>query len=200
MGHAWHGHVQGAVGLDFDKKTRTFEEKEKVETPKPPPHPSSHVRLKEEHSGSGRDETYWLMQPVYDKEYLESVRPKHKPPETVSCGFLGVVVWYLRARICALWVECLGTSCSRHWIHPQHDADVPAFKNCFPMLILLVDESGRIHSTNELVKIWIIKSNLTTVVCMEVCFWVLWIKLGRVHSDPDSKTPRLYQMKTTLLL
>lgn len=77
--------MQSTVGLEFDKESRTFEKKGKVENPQPPPHPSAHVRLKEQQDGSKENETYWLMQPVYGKEYLESIRPKHKPPETVGC-------------------------------------------------------------------------------------------------------------------
>ena len=28
--------------------------------------------------------TYWLFQPVYKPEYVESIQPKHQPPETVG--------------------------------------------------------------------------------------------------------------------
>ncbi|GMH33133.1 hypothetical protein BSKO_00967 [Bryopsis sp. KO-2023] len=76
--------ASGTVGLDFNESSREFEEKEKVDTPKPPPHPSAHVRHAEEGSKRSADGTYWLMQPVYDKEYLESIRPKHLPPVTMS--------------------------------------------------------------------------------------------------------------------
>lgn len=41
----------------------------------PAPHPSK--------AATDQDASYLLMHPVYSKEYVESVKPKHRPPENV---------------------------------------------------------------------------------------------------------------------
>ena len=52
---------------------------------------------KQEHG----DAEYWLMQPVYSKEYTENVEPRHIKPEKVSsvqsfCSQTCLLFWLLR--------------------------------------------------------------------------------------------------------
>lgn len=45
-----------------------------------------------EENYTANDGSYWLMQPVYDKEYLESIQPKHRRPKSFHdyTGYYGV--------------------------------------------------------------------------------------------------------------
>eukprot|EP00889_Picochlorum_renovo_P000982 jgi/Picre1/28012/NNA_000973.t1 len=50
------------------------------------PHPGMHVETGpegEEKNFTTQDGSYWLMQPVYDKEYLLSITPKHRKPQSI---------------------------------------------------------------------------------------------------------------------
>ncbi|WPT13160.1 Alternative oxidase [Picochlorum sp. SENEW3] len=59
------------------------------------PHPGMHVETGaegEEKNFTTQDGSYWLMQPVYDKEYLLSITPKHRKPQSFHdyTGYYGV--------------------------------------------------------------------------------------------------------------
>ena len=58
------------------------------------PHPgmSSTDDHSTEENYTANDGSYWLMQPVYDKEYLESIKPKHRRPKSFHdyTGYYGV--------------------------------------------------------------------------------------------------------------
>lgn len=62
--------------MKWNEKDQDFQHVKQDTQGKPLSHPSSQRREK-------GDENYFLMQPIYTKDYLESIKPKHLPPETV---------------------------------------------------------------------------------------------------------------------
>lgn len=56
------------------------------------PHPGMQSSMHEGENYTENDGSYWLMQPVYDKEYVESVKPKHRRPSSFQdyTGYYGV--------------------------------------------------------------------------------------------------------------
>lgn len=79
------------------------ESAEKLNTPGPKDHSTydaadnvmAHPGLRAAASGpdtGGKDRSYWLMQPVYSKEYVESVVPHHQVPKAFfeKAGYYGV--------------------------------------------------------------------------------------------------------------
>lgn len=64
----------GAVALEWSEVEKDFRQVGKADDATPESHPSRARREK--------GENYFLMNPVYTKEYVESVKPKHIPPMT----------------------------------------------------------------------------------------------------------------------
>ncbi|KAL6778807.1 AOX1 [Auxenochlorella protothecoides x Auxenochlorella symbiontica] len=99
---SWEMRRGGATFL-----TRTFSAQpasaEKLSTPDPKdhstynaadnvmPHPGLRATASSPEAG-GKDKSYWLMQPIYSKEYVESVEPHHQVPEAFfeKAGYYGV--------------------------------------------------------------------------------------------------------------
>lgn len=55
------------------------------------PHPGLRATASSPEAG-GKDKSYWLMQPIYSKEYVESVEPHHQVPKAFfeKAGYYGV--------------------------------------------------------------------------------------------------------------
>ncbi len=70
-----------------EKNTERSTSQEHIE-----PHPGMQSSMHEGENFTENDGSYWLMQPVYDKEYLESIVPKHRRPTSFQdyTGYYGV--------------------------------------------------------------------------------------------------------------
>lgn len=68
--------AQPSVTLEWNKEEQRLDNVGESTYEKPASHPS---RARREHG-----DTYFLTNPVYTKEYLQKVAPKHLPPVTVS--------------------------------------------------------------------------------------------------------------------
>lgn len=85
--HVWSSRLAERA-MPKEKDTERSTSQEHIE-----PHPGMQSTMHQEGENyTENDGSYWLMQPVYDKEYLESVKPKHRRPTSFHdyTGYYGV--------------------------------------------------------------------------------------------------------------